>query len=120
MRLAGKAALVTGAATAKRFAREGALVAVNDATAEGLEAVASEVRAAGARALVVAGDVAKKADCERLVQETVRAFGRLDILINNAKYGVTVNAIAPGPVMTRMLAGVPDPIRENGGMSLGA
>jgi NAD(P)-dependent dehydrogenase (short-subunit alcohol dehydrogenase family) len=200
MRLQGKVALVTGAAsgigaaTAKRLAREGALVAVNDAKLDGLEAVAGEIRAAGAKALVVPGDVAKKADVERLVREVTQAFGRLDILINNAginrdamaakmteeqwdavlavnlkgtflccqaalpgmrerawgrvvntssvgslgnigqanyaaskagvigltrtlaleyaKYGVTVNAIAPGPVMTQMLAGVPEQIKE--------
>ncbi len=200
MRLQGKIALVTGAAggigaaTAKRFAREGASVVVNDARAEGLEAVAADIRAAGAKALVVVGDVAKKADVERLVGGTVQAFGRLDILINNAginrdamaakmteeqwdavlavnlkgtflcaqavlpgmrerawgrvintssigslgnigqanyaaskagvigltktlaleyaRYGVTVNAVAPGPVMTPMLAGVPDQIKE--------
>jgi NAD(P)-dependent dehydrogenase (short-subunit alcohol dehydrogenase family) len=200
VRLRDKIALVTGAAsgigaaTARRFAREGAVVAINDAKPEGLEAVAGEIRAAGAKVLVLPGDVTKKADCERIVQDVTRTFGRLDILINNAginrdamaakmteeqwdavlsvnlkgtflcaqaalpgmrerawgrvvntssigslgnigqanyaaskagvigltktlaleyaKYGVTVNAIAPGPVMTAMLAGVPDAIRE--------
>ena len=200
MKLRDRIALVTGAAsgigaaTARRFAREGATVAINDAKPEGLDAVAGEIRAAGAKALVLPGDVTKKADCERIVQDVTRTFGRLDILINNAginrdamaakmteeqwdavlsvnlkgtflcaqaalpgmrerawgrvvntssigslgnigqanyaaskagvigltktlaleyaKYGVTVNAIAPGPVMTAMLAGVPETIRE--------
>jgi NAD(P)-dependent dehydrogenase (short-subunit alcohol dehydrogenase family) len=201
VRLRDRIALVTGAAggigaaTARRFAREGAAaVAINDARPDGLEAVAGEIRAAGAPALVLPGDVTKKADCERLVQEVTRTFGRLDILINNAginrdamaakmteeqwdavlsvnlkgsflcaqaalpgmrerawgrvvntssigslgnigqanyaaskagvigltktlaleyaRYGVTVNAVAPGPVMTAMLAGVPDAIRD--------
>jgi NAD(P)-dependent dehydrogenase (short-subunit alcohol dehydrogenase family) len=200
VRLPGKVALVTGAAggigaaTARRFGREGALVVVNDTKADGLEAVAADVRAAGSKALVVAGDVTKKADCELMVGAAVREFGRLDILINNAginrdamaakmteeqwdtvlavnltgtflcaqaalpgmrergwgrvvntssigslgnigqanyaaskagvigltktlaleyaKYGVTVNAVAPGPVMTAMLAGVPDAMKE--------
>jgi NAD(P)-dependent dehydrogenase (short-subunit alcohol dehydrogenase family) len=200
VKLRDRIALVTGAAsgigaaTARRFAREGATVAINDAKPEGLDAVAGEIRAAGAKALVLPGDVTKKADCERIVQEVIRTFGRLDILINNAginrdamaakmteeqwdavlsvnlkgtflcaqaafpgmrerawgrvvntssigalgnigqanyaaskagvigltktlaleyaKYGVTVNAIAPGPVMTAMLAGVPEAIRE--------
>ena len=200
MKLQDRIALVTGAAsgigaaTARRFAREGATVAINDAKPEGLDAVAGEIRAAGAKALVLPGDVTKKVDCERIVQGVTRTFGRLDILINNAginrdamaakmteeqwdavlsvnlkgtflcaqaalpgmrerawgrvvntssigalgnigqanyaaskagvigltktlaleyaKYGVTVNAIAPGPVMTAMLAGVPEAIRE--------
>jgi 3-oxoacyl-[acyl-carrier protein] reductase len=98
MRLQGKVALVTGAAsgigaaTAKRFAREGALVVVNDAKAEGVEAVAAELRAAGAKAVVAVGDVSKKADCERMVGEAVKTFGRLDILINNA--GINRDAMA--------------------------
>jgi 3-oxoacyl-[acyl-carrier protein] reductase len=200
VKLRDRIALVTGAAsgigaaTARRFAREGATVAINDAKPEGLDTVAGEIRAAGAKALVLPGDVTRKADCERIVQEVTRTFGRLDILINNAginrdataakmseeqwdavlsvnlkgtflcaqaalpgmrerawgrvvntssigslgnigqanyaaskagvigltktlaleyaKYGVTVNAIAPGPVMTAMLAGVPEAIRE--------
>jgi len=58
VRLREKVALVTGAAggigaaTARRFAREGASVAINDARPDGLEAVAGEIRAAGAKALV--------------------------------------------------------------------
>jgi NAD(P)-dependent dehydrogenase (short-subunit alcohol dehydrogenase family) len=183
-----------GAATARRFAREGAKVAVNDTRAEGLEAVAADIEAAGSTALVLTGDVVKRADCERMVGDVGAAFGRLDILINNAginrdamahkmseeqwdtvldvnlkgtflcaqaalpgmrergwgrvintssigslgnigqanyaaskagvigltktlaleyaKYGITVNAVAPGPVLTAMLAGVPDAIKE--------
>ncbi len=197
MRFEGKVVLVTGAAsgigeaTARRFAREGARVALNDADAAGCERVAKEL---GAGALAVPGDVARKADVEAMVKQVTDTWGRVDVLINNAgvnrdamaakmteeqwdfvldvnlkgtflvsqavlpgmrergwgrvvntssvgaqgnigqanyaaskagvmgltrtlaieyaKYGVTVNCVAPGATMTRMLAGVPDKIRE--------
>jgi NAD(P)-dependent dehydrogenase (short-subunit alcohol dehydrogenase family) len=48
------------------------------------EATAAEVRAAGRRAAVISGDVARRADCARLVDETVRQLGRIDVLINMA------------------------------------
>jgi 3-oxoacyl-[acyl-carrier protein] reductase len=197
MRFEGKVVLVTGAAggigeaTARRFAREGARVALNDADAAGCERVAKDL---GAGALAVPGDVARKADVEAMVKRVTDEWGRVDVLINNAgvnrdamaakmteeqwdfvldvnlkgtflvsqavlpgmrergwgrvvntssvgamgnigqanyaaskagvmgltrtlaieyaKYGVTVNCIAPGATITRMLAGVPDKIRE--------
>jgi NAD(P)-dependent dehydrogenase (short-subunit alcohol dehydrogenase family) len=200
MRLKGKVALVTGAgngigeATARRLAREGAIVVANDVDVEQARAVVADLRKEGARALAVAADVTRRADVEAMMQQVVSELGRIDVLINNAginrdamshkmteeqwdqvlsvnlkgtflcaqaalmrmrergwgrvvntssvgslgnigqanyaaskagvigltrtlaleyaKYGVTVNCIAPGPVMTRMLAGVPEAIRE--------
>jgi NAD(P)-dependent dehydrogenase (short-subunit alcohol dehydrogenase family) len=200
MRLEGKVALVTGAgngigeATARRFAREGAIVVANDVDVEQARSVVTELQKQGARALAVAADVTKRADVEAMINHVVEEFGRLDVLINNAginrdamshkmteeqwdqvlavnlkgtflcaqvalarmrehgwgrvvntssigslgnigqanyaaskagvigltrtlalesaKYGITVNCVAPGPVMTRMLAGVPEAIRE--------
>ena len=196
MRLEGRVALVTGAesgigaATARRFAREGAIVVVNDVDVELARPVVTELQKAGARALSVAADVTKRADVEAMVNHAVAEFGRLDVLVNNAginrdamteeqwdqvlmvnlkgtflcaqaaltrmrergwgrvintssigslgnigqanyaaskagvigltrtlaleyaKFGITVNCVAPGPVMTRMLASVPEAIRE--------
>jgi NAD(P)-dependent dehydrogenase (short-subunit alcohol dehydrogenase family) len=200
MRLEGKVALVTGAgngigeATARRLAREGAIVVANDVDVEQARAVVAELRKEGARALAVAADVTRHADVEGMMRQVVSELGRIDVLINNAginrdamshkmteeqwdqvvsvnlkgtflcaqaaltrmrergwgrvvntssvaslgnmgqanyaaskagvigltrtlaleyaKYGITVNCVAPGPVMTRMLAGVPEAIRE--------
>ncbi|MFQ5829803.1 MAG: 3-oxoacyl-ACP reductase FabG [Candidatus Methylomirabilia bacterium] len=199
MRLQAKIALVTGAAggigeaAARRFAREGALVAVNDANAAGAERVAQELQGDGGKAMAVAGDVTRRAQVEEMVRRILSAWGRIDILVNNAginrdamaakmteeqwdevldvnlkgtflcaqavlpgmrergwgrvvntssigslgnigqanyaaskagvigltktlaleyaKYGVTVNCVAPGATMTAMLAGVPDHIK---------
>jgi 3-oxoacyl-[acyl-carrier protein] reductase len=87
MRLKGKCALVTGAASgfgkaiAETFAREGAKVAVVDIN----EAAAKEVaRQIGERAVALRCDVAKKSDVEAAVKATTDAFGTLDILVNNA------------------------------------
>jgi NAD(P)-dependent dehydrogenase (short-subunit alcohol dehydrogenase family) len=199
MRLEGRVALITGAgsgigeATARRFAREGAIVVINDVDVELARPVAAELQRGGARVLSVAADVTRRTDVEAMVNH-VGEFGRLDVLVNNAginrdamshkmteeqwdqvltvnlkgtflcaqaalvrmrergwgrvintssvgslgnigqanyaaskagvigltrtlaleyaKFGVTVNCVAPGPVMTRMLASVPEAIRE--------
>ncbi|MGD9741417.1 MAG: 3-oxoacyl-ACP reductase family protein [Dongiaceae bacterium] len=91
MMLKGKSAVVTGSsrgigkAVALRFAREGARVCVNCVAArDKADAVAAEIGKAGGEAIVVQADVARKADAERLMAETAKAFGRLDILVSNA------------------------------------
>jgi NAD(P)-dependent dehydrogenase (short-subunit alcohol dehydrogenase family) len=91
MTLAGKTAIVTGSsrgigkAIAKRFARDGAKVAVNCvSTVDKANAVVAEIAAGGGEAVVVRADVAKKGDAERLVADTIAAFGRVDILVSNA------------------------------------
>jgi NAD(P)-dependent dehydrogenase (short-subunit alcohol dehydrogenase family) len=73
-----------GAATAVVFAQEGARVALADLRQADLEAVAAQVKRAGGEALVLAGDVTKRADSQRLVDETVTRFGRVDVLVNSA------------------------------------
>jgi len=90
MRLAGKTALITGAtsgigeATAILFAEEGAGVAVIGRDADRGHAVEEQIRSAGGQALFVQADVRRANDCQRAVDETVGAFGRLDVLFNNA------------------------------------
>ena len=90
-KLAGKVAVVTGAskgigaAIAKHLADEGASVVVNYASSkEGADRVVAEITAKGGKAVAVQANVAKKADIERLFAETKKAFGRLDMLVNNA------------------------------------
>jgi len=90
-KLAGKVAVVTGAskgigaAIAKHLAAEGASVVVNYSSSKlGADKVVTEISARGGKAIAVQGDVAKKADIDRLFAETKKAFGRLDILVNNA------------------------------------
>jgi NAD(P)-dependent dehydrogenase (short-subunit alcohol dehydrogenase family) len=90
MRLENKVALVTGAgsgigrATAELFAKEGAKVVVADFNAETAQAAASSIKANGGQAIVVAADVSQAADAERMVKAALDAYGRLDILHNNA------------------------------------
>jgi glucose 1-dehydrogenase len=92
MGLEGKVALVTGAAQgigraiALRLAREGAAVAVEDRVADDrAEGTLKEVEAAGCeRAVLIAGDVGKVEDDQRVVAEAVKQLGRIDILVNNA------------------------------------
>ena len=90
-KLNGKVAVVTGAskgigaAVAKRLAAEGASVVVNYASSKaGADKVVGEISAAGGKAVAVQADVSKKADIDRLFAETKKAFGRLDVLVNNA------------------------------------
>jgi 3-oxoacyl-[acyl-carrier protein] reductase len=89
--LSGRAAIVTGGskgiglAVAKRFAASGADVAVIARGREALDQAVDTIRAAGsARILAVSGDVAVAADLRRLYDEAMAAFGKIDIVVNNA------------------------------------
>lgn len=90
MRLQDKVAIVTGGgsgigrATSLRFAAEGARVVVADINFAAASAVADEARSAGGQAIPIEVNVADRASVESLVERTLAAYGRLDILINNA------------------------------------
>lgn len=91
-KLKGRRALVTGgdsgigAAAAIAYAREGADVAIAYLPAEEEDAqrVIKAIEDAGQKALALPGDLAERKQCEKIVEETVKAFGGLDILVNNA------------------------------------
>ena len=73
-----------GAAEARLFAREGSAVAIGDVLAEEGRRIEAEINGDGGRALFIAMDVSSEADWQDAVEETVRQYGRLDILVNNA------------------------------------
>jgi NAD(P)-dependent dehydrogenase (short-subunit alcohol dehydrogenase family) len=105
-RLKGKVAIVTGAgsiapgigngrAAAIVFAREGARVVVVDINPESAQETKRLIAESGGEAITVQGDVSKSADCQGIVEECIRTYGRIDILHNNV--GITVSG---GPVET--------------------
>ena len=89
-RLSDKVAIITGAArgigkvAAKLFAEEGAKVVIADIDAVGGVQTAEEIQTIGGRAIFQQTDLTDAAQVEQLIQTTVEAFGRLDILYNNA------------------------------------
>jgi len=101
-RLTGKVAIITGGdsgigrAVAIAYAREGADVLVaylNEQEDRDARETARLVEEAGRRCVLVAGDLADPAHCREVVQRTVLEFGRLDILVNNAAFQRTYDAI---------------------------
>jgi NAD(P)-dependent dehydrogenase (short-subunit alcohol dehydrogenase family) len=90
MRFQGKVILITGAgvgigrAAAVQFAKEGAKVAANSLTpSNGMETFRL-IKEAGGEGIYIQGDVSRAVDAKRIVEDTVKAFGRLNILVNNA------------------------------------
>ncbi|KAL0818865.1 hypothetical protein ABMA28_008184 [Loxostege sticticalis] len=76
-----------GAAIALKFAEEGANVAIVGRNADKLKNVSKDIAKIGNKPLVIAADVAKEDDAKRIVNDTVKHFGKLDVLINNAGVG---------------------------------
>ena len=91
LNLENKSALVTGgaagigAAVVRLLAVEGAFVTIADRDQTRGETLARELMAGGARVVFSAVDLTKEADCRRALEETLAAFGRLDLLVNNAE-----------------------------------
>src|SRR5438552_3339600 len=90
-KLDGKVAVVTGASKgigagiAKHLAADGAAVVINYASSKAdADRVVDEITKRGGKAIAVQGNVAKKAEVERLFAAEKKAFGKLDILVNNA------------------------------------
>jgi NAD(P)-dependent dehydrogenase (short-subunit alcohol dehydrogenase family) len=95
-RLAGKAAVITGGdsgigrAVAISFAREGADVLIAYLSEhDDAQETAKLVEDAGRRAVLVAGDLAERSQCQAVVDRAVAEFGRIDVLVNNAAYQMT-------------------------------
>lgn len=93
MDLNGKVALITGAgsgigeACALLFAKHGAKLVLTDVDSAGLERVAAAVKSGGAEAITVRNDVSVASECEAAVAAALKAFGRLDVAVNNAGIG---------------------------------
>lgn len=87
----GKVVIVTGSGsgigrvTAKAFAANGAAVAVNDIEEEAAQSTVKEIEASGGRAISCVRDVSDWKSVERMANETVAKFGRIDVLVNNAR-----------------------------------
>jgi NAD(P)-dependent dehydrogenase (short-subunit alcohol dehydrogenase family) len=99
MRFQDMSVLITGAASgfgrlaAERFAEEGAKLALQDISPDGLAETTEGVRSRGGEVAMLAGDVSDEAHAKALVDLAVKSFGRLDIALNNAGIGASMAAL---------------------------
>jgi NAD(P)-dependent dehydrogenase (short-subunit alcohol dehydrogenase family) len=99
MRFKNKIVLITGAgsgigqAAALAFSKEGAKIAVADISSKAADETVALIKKAKGKAVALTGDVSKHDDCVQLIKATVKAFGTLDVLCNNAGIGVAGNAV---------------------------
>ena len=102
-RLDGRVTIVTGASSglgvafAHGFAEAGSDLVICARRADRLSDTAEELRAQGRRCLPVPADVTDVEDCERVVEAAMEAFGRIDVLVNNAGIGNAVPAVREDP-----------------------
>ena len=111
MRLLNKIAIITGAAsgmgaaTARRFAQEGAKVVIADMLSEEGNAVADSIKATGGEAMFLPLNVTDEAGWKHVVDTTTRAYGKLDILVNNAGIsGSATNDLLDSALWERVMA----------------
>jgi NAD(P)-dependent dehydrogenase (short-subunit alcohol dehydrogenase family) len=108
-RLDGRVAVVTGASSglgvafARALAEAGADVALGARRVGRLGETQALVEAAGRRAVAVPTDVTRPEDCQRLVEAALAAFGRIDVLVNNAGVGTAVPALRESPEQFRQV-----------------
>lgn len=134
--LEGKVALITGASKgigrvmSRLFAREGAAVVCAARSRDLVEETAALIKSDGGRAVAVTGDAATEGDVQKMVAAAVKAFGKLDVLVNNAGDGgptkrvqeyttddwfYTINSCLTSSYMCTRFA-VPEMIRAGGGV----
>jgi NAD(P)-dependent dehydrogenase (short-subunit alcohol dehydrogenase family) len=124
MNIRGSIVIITGAssgigaASARELARQGATLVLAARRADHLRTLADEIERLGGKALVVATDVTRADEIERLVQTTITTYGRIDVLVNNAgaeeelQQIVAVNLLAPA----RTIRAVVPHMRQRGGV----
>jgi len=83
-----------GAATARLYAKHGANVVVSDLNERAATEIVSGIQSDGGKAVFIKADVSKASECENLVQQTLKTFGRVDIAFNNAGIGGEQNSVA--------------------------